>query len=84
MEWMLRYLPWEKSNLDLLTSLFLSEIMARPRSKGFKCQTITLYKGIRDMKNHVLNFQSLMPLHTEENHILYKTFAITLRRSTFT
>lgn len=83
-EWMPRYLPREEFVLDLLASPFLKEIMNRPKPEGFKCLTLIPYKGTEDLINYVLNFQTLMVLHIDKDHILCKTFATILRGFAFT
>lgn len=44
---------------------------------------LTSYNGVKELKNHVLNSQTLMAFHVGENHFFCKTFTITLCGSTF-
>lgn len=72
MEWAPRYLPREEFISDLLTTLLVRETKSHLRLKGFKCPILASYKGIRDLKNHVLNFKTYIALHIDKDHILCK------------
>lgn len=81
--WGLRYQPRDESILDLIASPLFREIINHLRLEDFRCLTLAFYDGVGNPKNHILNFQTLMVLHTREDHIFCKTFVTTLHSFTY-
>lgn len=76
--WVPRYQLGDDPILNIITSPLIKKIINHPRSKGFKSPILASYDGVSELKNHILNFQTLMAFHIGKNHILSRTFATTL------